>query len=190
MSPLCNMSTTTGGQGLGRFMTGESIFLTEYTYTGPAGTADTISFSPDFSGQIIPIRLEEHGGHVICQKGCLLANSPSVSVSVEFSQSLGAAYFGGEGFILQGLRGSGFAFVTARGTVVKMVLRPNERRIVSTGCLVGMDASVRYNVVTTGGLGNMLMSGEGVFHTQLTGPGTIWLESQDLSRLYKVFNKM
>lgn len=69
-----------------------------------------------------------------------------------------------------------------------MVLRPGEQRLVSTGCIVGFEASVKYDVVTTGGLGNMLLSGEGVFHTRLTGPGTIWLESQDMSRLFKVLN--
>ena len=140
----------------------------------------------DFAGQIIPIDLSRYGGHIVCQKAGLLANSPSIDVSIEFSQSLGAGFFGGEGFILQGLRGAGHVFLAARGTIITMVLRPGEERIVSTGCLVGMEASVRYDIVTTGGLKNMLLSGEGVFHTRLTGPGTVWLESQDLNRLVEV----
>lgn len=45
MSSYIQMNATTGGQGLGRFVTGQSIFLTEYTYHGPPGTADKVAFS-------------------------------------------------------------------------------------------------------------------------------------------------
>jgi Mitochondrial biogenesis AIM24/SAM domain (Sterile alpha motif) len=97
MSSYIKMSTTTAGQGFGRFMTGESIFLTEYSYGGPPGTADRIAFTPDFAGQIIPVEMSKYGNHIICQKASLLASSPSVQVSIAFSQSLGAGFFGGEG---------------------------------------------------------------------------------------------
>lgn len=97
MSSYIQMDTTTGGQGFGRLLTGSTLFLTEYQYTGPPNTADEIAFSPDFAGQIIPIDLRQYGGHVICQQSSILASSPTVKVSIEFSQSLGAGFFGGEG---------------------------------------------------------------------------------------------
>ena len=49
MSSYIKMNTTTGGQGLGRFVTGQSIFLTEYTYTGPPGTADKVAFTRTYT---------------------------------------------------------------------------------------------------------------------------------------------
>ena len=49
MSSYIKMNTTTGGQGLGRFVTGQSIFLTEYTYHGPPGTADKVAFTRTYT---------------------------------------------------------------------------------------------------------------------------------------------
>jgi uncharacterized protein (AIM24 family) len=57
----------------------------------------TSTILADFSGQIIPLDMGRYGNHVVCQKSSLLASSVSVSVSVEFSGSLGAGFFGGEG---------------------------------------------------------------------------------------------
>lgn len=114
-----------------------------------------------------------------------MACSPTIQVDMEFSQTLGAGFFGGEGFVLQGLRGAGMAFLNARGVVIKMKLRAGEVRLVSTGCLVAFEKGVSYRVTTSGGLGTMLVGGEGVFVTELTGPGTVWLESHDMSRLYR-----
>ena len=180
------MRATTGGQGLERWLTGQKIFVSEFTYRGPAGTADTIAVTPDFPGQIIPVRLEDYGGSIICQRGSLLCSGPNIRVDIECTQSLGAGFFAGEGFVLQGLSGSGMVFLNARGVVMKHVLRPGEVRLVSTGCLVGFERSVKYQVTAVrGGLGNMLVGGEGVFLTEMTGPGTVWLESHDLNRLFK-----
>jgi hypothetical protein len=56
--------------------------LWQYFYEGPAGTADTVTFSPDFPGQIIPVRFEDYsGGKIICQKGSLLASANTVNLS-------------------------------------------------------------------------------------------------------------
>mmetsp|Transcript_17086 Transcript_17086/g.25906 ORF Transcript_17086/g.25906 Transcript_17086/m.25906 type:complete len:108 (-) Transcript_17086:247-570(-) len=92
-------------------------------------------------------------------------------------------FFGGEGFILQGLRGSGYAFLVARGVVVKRTLGPGERLRVATGSLVGFEGRVKYDVEMLRGITNALFGGEGLFVTTLTGPGVIWLESQPLDRL-------
>ena len=107
-------------------------------------------------------------------------------MSVEFTQSLGAGFFGGEGFVLQGLNGSGHVFLNARGTVITKTLRSGEVLKVATGCLVGFQKSVRYSVGSTGGgLATGFFGGEGFLVTTLTGPGTVWIESHDMSRLWK-----
>ena len=174
------------GDGMGRLLTGQKIFHTEFTYTGPAGTADTVTLTADFPSEITPIRLEDYGGHIICQRGSLLASGSSCFVSVEFTQSLGAGFFGGEGFVLQGLNGSGHVFLNARGTVITKTLRSGEVLKVATGCLVGFQKSVRYSVGSTGGgLATGFFGGEGFLVTTLTGPGTVWIESHDMSRLWK-----
>lgn len=188
MSDWIEMKTKTDGQGLARLLTGQKVFLTEFSYTGPAGTADDIAFSPDFPGQIIPIRLENYGKHVICQKGSLLASASTVEIMVEFTQTFGTGFFGGEGFILQGLHGSGMAFLNARGGIIKKVLRAGERLTAASGALVAFQGGVQYKVKTMSGLGNVFFGGEGLFVTELVGPGTVWLETHDMSRLFKAMN--
>jgi uncharacterized protein (AIM24 family) len=176
-------------QGLGRLFTGQSIFLTEYYYTGPAGTADSIALTPDFPGQIIPIRLEDYGGRVICQKLSLLCSAATIDITVEFTQSVGAGFFGGEGFILQGLNGHGMTFLNARGMITKKKLAANETLVVSSGCLVAFENGVRYDITMMRGASNMLFGGEGLFVANLTGPGTVWVESQNLSRLFEAVHE-
>lgn len=186
MSDWINCRTKTFGQGLGRLFTGNTIFQAEYFYEGPAGTADTVTFSPDFPGQIIPVRLEDYsGGKIICQKGSLLASANTVNLSVEFTQHLGAALFAGNGFLLQGLTGTGYAFLNARGVVIKKHLRAGERWKVDTGALVGFENGVDYRVEEVRGLSNVFFSGQGLFNICLTGPGHIWIESQPQARLVK-----
>jgi uncharacterized protein (AIM24 family) len=158
--------------------------LTEFSYRGPAGTADSIAFAPDVPGQIIPIKLEDYGGKITCQKGSLLCSAFSVDISVEFSQNFKTGLAGGEGFILQGLRGHGYAFLVARGVIIQKTLRAGERLQVSTGHLVGFQNGVNYDCqLMDGGLGDMLFGGEGLFVTTLTGPGVVWLESVIVDRL-------
>jgi uncharacterized protein (AIM24 family) len=186
MSDWINCRTKTFGQGFGRLFTGNTIFQAEYFYEGPAGTADTVTFSPDFPGQIIPVRLEDYsGGKIICQKGSLLASANTVNLSVEFTQHLGAALFAGNGFLLQGLTGTGYAFLNARGVVIKKHLRAGERWKVDTGALVGFENGVDYRVEEVMGLSNVFFSGQGLFNICLTGPGHIWIESQPEARLIK-----
>jgi uncharacterized protein (AIM24 family) len=186
MSDWINCRTKTFGQGFGRLFTGNTIFQAEYFYEGPAGTADTVTFSPDFPGQIIPVRLEDYsGGKIICQKGSLLASANTVNLSVEFTQHLGAALFAGNGFLLQGLTGTGYAFLNARGVVIKKHLRAGERWKVDTGALVGFENGVDYRVEEVMGLSNVFFSGQGLFNICLTGPGHIWIESQPQARLIK-----
>lgn len=183
MSSWINFETKTAGQALGRFLTGQRIFLTEFFYEGPKGTADTVAFGPDFPAQIVPVKLQDYGGKIVCQKSSLLASDTSINVSVEFAQSFRSGFFGGEGFVLQGLAGSGYAFLVGRGVVIKRKLRSGEKLRVSTGSLVGFQSGVQYSVETLRGISNVFLGGEGLFVTTLTGPGVVWLESQPLDKL-------
>lgn len=183
MSSWINFETKTAGQALGRLLTGQRIFLTEFFYEGPKGTADTVAFGPDFPAQIVPVKLQDYGGKIVCQRSSLLASDTSINVNVEFAQSFRSGFFGGEGFILQGLAGSGYAFLVGRGVVIKRKLRSGEKLRVSTGSLVGFQSGVHYSVETLRGISNVFLGGEGLFVTTLTGPGVVWLESQPLDKL-------
>ncbi len=184
MSDGIEMQTGTGGglfSGFKRMLVGESFFITSFTQAG--GGKGRVAFSAPYPGKIIPIDLGRHGGQFLCQKDAFLCAAQGVDIEVAFSRRFGAGLFGGEGFILQRLRGDGIAFIHAGGTIVERTLGPGEGLWVDAGCLVAFAASVDYDIRFIGGFKNALFGGEGLFLATVTGPGKVWLQSLPFSRL-------
>jgi len=179
-------NNTAGGilnEGFQRMMTGQNLFFSDFTYRGEEGTKGTVALGTDFPSKILRFSLGEYGGKIVCQKGALLASSLDVEIQMEFTKKLTAGFFGGEGFVLQGLVGNGDVFCKAGGTVIRKELREGETIRISSGCLVAFTQDVQYDVQTMPGFKNVLFGGEGLFVTTLTGPGTIWLQGMPPDRL-------
>ncbi len=164
-----------------RALTGESLFITHFTHIGTAGKRH-VAFAAPYPGKIIDIDLDETGGELICQKDAFLCAARGTEISITFNKRLGAGFFGGEGFILQRLRGDGMIFLHAGGTIVEKRLN-NERLMVDTGCLVAFERQIDYNIQRAGNLKSMLFGGEGLFLATLQGTGRVWLQSLPFSRL-------
>ncbi len=178
------MDTGMGGglfKGFKRMLTGESFFIT--TFLNEDRAKKHVAFAAPFPGKIIPIDLNRFSRTFICQKNSFLCAARGIDIDIEFTKRFGAGLFGGEGFILQRLSGDGMAFIHAGGTIVERQLQPGEILRVDTGCLVGMEASVHYDIEFIGGFTNVLFGGEGLFFATLKGPGTIYLQSLPFSRL-------
>ena len=90
--------------------------------------------------------------------------------------------FGGEGFVLQKLSGSGLAFIEVDGYCLEYVLPKGGSVTVSTGHLAAYEETVKVEVKGVKGIKNKLLGGEGLFHTVLTGPGRIYLQSMPLEK--------
>ena len=163
-----------------RALSGESIFLTHFTNHN--SNKRKVAFAAPYPGHILPIDLAEIGGVLTCQKDAFLCAALGTELSIAFSRKLGAGFFGGEGFILQSLRGDGMAFIHAGGSVVKKELN-NEIIRVDTGCLVAFTAGVQYDIEMTKGLKSMFFGGEGLFLATLQGTGTVYLQSLPFSKL-------
>ncbi len=163
-----------------RALTGESIFITHFTNTG-AGKKE-VAFAAPYPGAIIPLDLSEIGGEILCQKDAFLCAALGTSVSIAFNKRLGSGFFGGEGFILQKLKGDGMAFLHAGGTIVKKELT-NEKLLIDTGCIVGFSPTLDYDIQRAGNLKSMFFGGEGLFLATLQGTGTVYLQSLPFSRL-------
>ncbi len=164
-----------------RLLTGESLFMTAFLNEG-AGKKK-VSFASPYPGKIIPIDLTNFRGKFICQKDAFLCAAKGVSVGIEFSKKLGRGLFGGEGFIMQKLEGDGMAFMHVGGTVAKKELQAGEILKVDTGCIVGFDQTVNYDIEFVGGIKNTVFGGEGLFFATLQGPGTVYIQSLPFSRL-------
>ena len=174
MSPNMQMETTGGGLGkmFSKAFSGESMFQNIYTAHGNG----MIAFGSSFPGQIKPVSISP-GQDMILQKSAFLASEPSVELSIHFNKKLGAGLFGGEGFIMQRLSGSGMAFAEIDGELVEYDLAPGQQIVVDTGNVAGFSVGVQMEIRQVPGLKNVLLGGEGLFNTVLTGPGRIWLQT-------------
>ena len=164
-----------------RLVTGESLFTTVFTHQG-RGKA-RVAFASPTPGAILPIKLSDVGGTLICQKDAFLAAAKGVSIGIHFQRRILTGLFGGEGFIMQRLDGDGWVFVQMGGTVVERDLRPGEEIHVDTGCLAAFTPSVEFDLVTAGSVRSVFFGGEGLFFARLTGPGKVWIQSLPFSRL-------
>ena len=118
---------------------------------------------------------------MILQKNAFLAAEPTVELAITFKKKLGAGFFGGEGFIMQRLSGRGMAFVEIDGELVEYLLAPGQSLLVDTGNVAGYEESVSMEIQQVEGLKNKLLGGEGFFHTRLTGPGKVWIQTMPIS---------
>jgi uncharacterized protein (TIGR00266 family) len=163
-----------------RVIAGESLFLTHFTNRGWG--KKHVAFSAPYPGTIIPLDLRQFGGTIIVQKDAFLCAAYGTKLSIIFNKRLGAGFFGGEGFILQQMQGDGKAFIHAGGTVIERQLN-NEVLRVDTGCIVGFETSIDYDIQQAGGLRSMVFGGEGLFLATLRGTGKVWLQSMPIRKL-------
>lgn len=163
-----------------RVIAGESLFLTHFTNRGRG--KKHVAFSAPYPGTIIPLDLRQFGGTIIVQKDAFLCAAYGTKLSIIFNKRLGAGFFGGEGFILQRLQGDGKVFIHAGGTVIERQLN-NELLRVDTGCIVGFETTIDYDIQQAGGLRSMVFGGEGLFLATLRGTGKVWLQSMPIRKL-------
>lgn len=180
MSPNIQMDTKGGGIGrmFSKAISGESMFQNIYTSRG----SGMIAFGSSFPGMIKPIQIGP-GQEMIVQKSAFLAAESGVDLSIHFSKKLGAGLFGGEGFIMQRLSGTGTAFIEIDGDLVEYELRAGQQIVVDTGNVAGFTTGVQMDIRQVPGVKNMLFGGEGLFNTVLTGPGRIWLQTMPISNV-------
>jgi uncharacterized protein (TIGR00266 family) len=186
MTQSIQLETTTGaggGGGLGglfrRVAGGGSLFMTRYTAQGAPGM---VAFATKLPGHILPVDLAAGGDYLVHRHG-FLCGTEGVQVGLGFQQSLGAGIFGGDGFLLQRLSGSGRAWIELDGEVVPYTLAPGETLRVHPGHVGMFDASVNFGITRIRGIRNMLFGGDGIFLAELSGPGRVWLQSLPLANL-------
>ena len=165
--------------GLGRAISGESLFLT--TYTALSDVAE-VTFTPEAPGSIVARELAA-GQSVIAQRDAFMCAQTGVELAVHFKRRIGAGFFGGEGFILQRVTGPGAAFFEIDGEVREITLEAGERIHIDPGHIAMFESTVTHDIERVKGVTNVIFGGEGLFLATLTGPGVIWLQSMPLNNL-------
>ena len=165
-----------------RMMTGQNMFLTDFTYNGPESSG-TVALGTDFPSKILRLSLQDFGGSLICQRGAYLASNITVDIQMEFTKSMSAGFFGGQGFILQRLSGDGDVLIKAGGTLVERTLKEGEVLRATSGSIVAFEPTVEYDIQMMQGAKNVMFGGEGLFVTSLKGPGRVWLQGMPPDRM-------
>ncbi|WP_294580107.1 TIGR00266 family protein [uncultured Ruminococcus sp.] len=188
MTPNMEMQTKGGGIGkmFSRALTGESMFQNEYTAKGGPGM---IAFASALPGEIMPIQVTPDKP-IVAQKSAFLASERGVSFELFFQKRLAGGFFGGEGFLMQKFSGNGMLFLEIDGSMVAYDLAPGQSMMVDTGNLAAMESTCTLDVQTVKGVGNVLLGGEGLFNTKVTGPGRIWLQTLPLSNMASALAKV
>jgi len=183
MDPSITMETKGGGIGkvLGRMLSNESMFQNIYTSTRDGSK---IAFGTGVPGSIMAIRVEP-GHSVICQKSAFLASYGNVELSMHFNKKVGAGFFGGEGFIMQKVSGDGIVFIEIDGASKEFQLAQGQQLILNTGFLVTMEETCTMDIQAVSGVKNMLLGGEGIFNTVVTGPGRIIVQTMPIADFAK-----
>ena len=179
MSPGIQMETKTGGLG-GMFkkaIVGESLALNHYT----AAQAGELTLAKHCPGDILVFNIGQ--APIIAQKTSFLAATEGVNMDIYLQRRAAAGFFGGEGFLMQKYSGSGYAWLEIDGSVQERVLADGEQLIVDSGYVAAMEASCSMDIVTVKGLTNVVLGGEGIFNTVVTGPGKVWLQTMPINAL-------
>ena len=163
-----------------RALAGESLFLAHFTNHGTGRR--TVAFAASYPGRIVPVDLAVIGGRILAQKTAFLCAAMGTKLDIAFNRRLGTGVFGGEGFILEDIRGDGLAFLHAGGTVVEKRLIGETLRV-DTGCIVAFEPQIEYSIERAGRASTMVFGGEGLFLATLRGAGRVWLQSLPFSRL-------
>jgi len=173
------------GGALKRVISGENLALAYFKNT--SSEPQKIAFSAEYAGKVIPLEL--NGEEFYLQPDAYLCSSVDIDIDISVTK-ISTGLFGGEGFILQVLKGKGIAFVNAGGTIEKIDLS-NETILVDTGSLVGFSSGINYNVRRVKGFKNIFFSGEGIALTELSGTGTVYIQSTPFKRFaYKVYEEL
>jgi uncharacterized protein (TIGR00266 family) len=186
LTSTIQMTTQTRGAGQSGFLgtmkravAGGGLFLTYYDAVGGPGT---VAFATKLPGEIRPIALALGREYLVHRNG-FLAATDQVTLDIGFQQKLGATFFGGAGFILQRIAGSGTAWIELSGELVEYHLAPGEQLRVLPGHVGLFDAGMPFEIERVKGVKNILFGAESLFFAKLTGPGMVWLQTLPIANL-------
>lgn len=156
--------------GFKRFLTGESLFINEFSAQQAPGE---ISIAPGPPGDITQFELKS-GEKFYLTSGAFLASTSEVVVNSKW-QGLGKGLFSGKSFFLMECTGVGQLWFNCYGAMIKVDVSGDY--IVDTGHLLAFTEGLDYSIETLGGYKSLFFSGEGLV-ARFRGQGTVWVQTK------------
>jgi uncharacterized protein (TIGR00266 family) len=173
MNTNVNMKTKFKG-GLKRFLTGESIFINEFTAQNGAGE---ITIAPAAPGDMEHIYLDNET--IFLQNSAFVASDPAIDIATKW-QGLMKGFFSGEKLFLIKASGQGDLWFNSYGGIMQIDVK--DAYVVDTGHIVGFTDGLEYKVSKVGGYKSLFLSGEG-FVCRFSGEGKVWIQTRKIQPL-------
>ncbi|NEP33761.1 MULTISPECIES: TIGR00266 family protein [unclassified Moorena] len=184
-SSISMKSKVRGGlmTGLGRMVSGESFFVSEFTAEKEPGQ---IYVSPGVPGDIQHYYLRNQG--LMVQSSGFVACSPEIEIDTQFQGFKG--FFSGESLFLIRATGQGDFWFSSYGAIVEIPVAGDY--VVDTGYIVAFEDTLNYQVEVLGGLSfrglkTGVLGGEGLV-CRFSGEGRLWIQSRELYGLINFLN--
>jgi len=155
--------------GLGRFVSGESIFINEFTAEGVPGE---IGIAPGAPGDMSHIYLNNET--IYLQNSAFVAADMDVNIESKW-QGFKKGFFSGENFFLIRCSGKGDLWFNTYGAMHELDVAGEY--VVDTGNIVAFTEGLEYNITKVGGYKSLFFSGEG-FVCRFSGTGRVWLQTR------------
>ena len=155
--------------GLGRFLTGENLFLNEFTAERAAGE---IGLAPGTPGDLIHQYLD--GQTIFLQNSAFVAATMDVTLETKW-QGMLKGFFSGESFFLIRCSGKGDLWFNSYGAIIEIDVENDY--VVDTSNIVAFTEGLEYNITRVGGYKSLFFSGEG-FVCRFTGKGKVWIQTR------------
>jgi len=165
------MKTKTKG-GLARFLTGESIFINEFTAEGGPGE---ITIAPGPPGDLEHVHLD--GDTIYLQNSAFVAAGLDVTVESKW-QGMMKGFFSGEKLFLIRCSGQGDLWFNTYGAIIPIEVTGDY--VVDTGHIVAFTEGLDYNVTRVGGYKSLFLSGEGLV-CRFSGSGKVWIQTRQVA---------
>ena len=155
--------------GLGRFLTGESLFINEFTAEGGPGE---IGIAPALPGDLAHHYL--NNDIIYLQNSAFVAAGMDVTIESKW-QGLTKGFFSGESLFLIRCSGKGDLWFNTYGAIIEIDITDNY--VVDTGNIVAFTDGLEYKISRVGGYKSLFFSGEG-FVCRFSGKGKVWIQTR------------
>lgn len=172
MDTNIEMKTKVKG-GLGRLITGESIFINDFTAQEKDGE---ISIAPGPPGDMEHVYLEGDHDAIFLQNSAYVASGADIAVETKW-QGLKKGFFGGESLFLIRCSGKGDLWFNTYGAMIPVDV--DGEYVVDTSYMVAFTDGLEYDVTRVGGYKSLFLSGEGLV-CRFRGQGRVWVQTRQV----------
>lgn len=157
--------------GLSRLITGESIFINEFTAERGPGE---IGIAPGSPGALEHVYLDN--SVIFLQNTGYVASSPGVQIETKW-QGFTKGFFSGESLFLIRCSGKGDLWFNTYGAMIAVDV--TGEYVVDTGHIVAFTEGLDYKISRIGGYKSLFFSGEGLV-CRFSGVGRVWIQTRKL----------